>query len=516
MSDHPGEDLMEPVLTSDTTPASGPVIPDGGNQPSRGDQLRGFLVTHAWEVVSLVALVGVLYAPIVRYEFLNLDDLAYVVHNDLIKSWHPLNLWRVLTEPVARNFAPLTIATFLVEHTLWGLNSGGYHATNLLLHAFNAVLVFALMRQLTRNSWTAWIVAALFAVHPLQIEAVAWVSSRKTLLSSAFMLLSGLCYLRPHRSGRDEAWGLLWLALGLLSKASAVVVPPIVVAYDVLVARKSLSEAAGRQAVPVFLCVLLTYITMSAQFTVGGGLRGHLELNKLQMIGVDATLLFRYLAMLVVPRNLCVFYDPPYRGIAPQIAASLLAWGGLTWFLWARRERYPQLAFAMATWLWLLFPVMNFFPITTLMNDRYMYLPCLVVFGVVAESLRKLGEWLTGQWQSSPFTQGLSVAATAALSAAVIGGSLLASKSYLPVWRNPISLWSHARQQTPSLPIVHIQWADALYRSGDVQGALEALEVAAKHPQLDEGNQSNIDTMRQEWSAPLTVPLNTPVKPSGG
>jgi hypothetical protein len=227
-------------------------------------------------------------------------------------------------------------------------------------------------------------------------------------------------------------------------------------------------------------------------------------------------LMFRYLAMLVVPRNLCVFYDPPYRGITPQIAASLLAWGGLTLFLWVKREKHPRLAFALATWLWLLFPVMNFFPITTLMNDRYMYLPCLVVFGVVAESLRTLGEWLTGHEEASPFTQALPSAVTAVLSMAVVGGSLLASMSYLPVWRNPLTLWEHARQQTPSLPIVDIQWADALYRSGDVPGALEALEVAAKHPKLDEGNLSNIDTLRKKWSTELPVPPESPAKPTGG
>ena len=513
MSDDPHILDASTVGTVDASGTSLASTSSAGVWAARCRQLAEFLKSHAWAVASLVTLVGVLYAPIVHYEFLNLDDLDYVVDNDIIKSWHPLNLWRVLTEPVARNFAPLTIATFLVEHTLWKLDPGGYHATNLLLHALNTVLVFALMRQLTKHSWTAWIVAALFAVHPLQIEAVAWVSSRKTLLSSAFTLLSGMCYLRPQRTGRDEAWGLLWLALGLLSKASCVVVPPIVVAYDVLVGRKSFSEAAGRQAVPVFLCVLLTYITMSAQFTVGGGLRGHLELNKLQIMGVDATLMFRYLAMLVVPQNLCVFYDPPYRGIAPQIAASLLAWGGLTLFLWVKRERYPRLAFAWATWLWLLFPVMNFFPITTLMNDRYMYLPCLVVFGVAAESWRKLGEKLTGRWPETPFTQRLWVTATTVLSAAVIGGSLCASMSYLPVWRNPIRLWSHARQQTPSLPIVHIQWADALYRSGDVPGALAALEVAAKHPKLDEGNRSNIDMLRKAWSARLTVPPSDSKRP---
>ncbi len=501
MSVNPDLANASTVETVGASEAQFVMTPREGVWAARGIQRVGFLLRHAWAVLSLVSLVVALYAPIVQYEFLNLDDLAYVVDNDLIKSWHPLNLWRVMTASVARNFAPLNIGLYLIEHTLWGLNSGGYHAMNLVLHAINAVLVFALIRQLTQNRWTAWIVAALFAVHPLQVEVVAWISSQKTLLSSMFMLLCGLCYLRPQRTDRDEAWGLLWLALGLLSKASVVVVPPIVVAYDVLVARKSFSEASGRQVLPCFLCVLLTLITMSSQFTIGGGLRGHLELSKLEIIGVDATLMFRYLSLLAVPRNLCVFYDPPFRGIGPQIAAAVLAWGGLTALLWVKREKYPQLAFALATWLWLLFPVMNFFPITTLMNDRYMYLPCLVVFTVVAVACCRCGEWLIGDRESAAFKREISWATAFTLSMAIVGTYFLASMNYLPVWRNPLTLWKHARQQTPSLPIVHIQWADALYLSGDVSGALAALEVAAQHPQLDEGNVLVIEKLREEWSA---------------
>ena len=107
------------------------------------------------------------------------------------------------------------------------------------------------------------------------------------------MLLCGLSYLRPDRTGRAEGWGLLWLVLGLLSKASCVVVPPIVFAYDFLIRRRTFSEASGPQIIPSFLCVLLTFITMGAQVTIIGGVRGHLELSKLQIIGVDATLLFR-------------------------------------------------------------------------------------------------------------------------------------------------------------------------------------------------------------------------------
>lgn len=447
-------------------------------------------------VISLLIIVGVLYAPTLRYEFLNWDDPWYIINNDLIKSWHPVNLYKVMTEPVARNFAPLTIGMFLVEHTLWGLNSGGYHATNVLLHALNTVLVFALIRQLTKNSGTAWLVAALFAVHPIQIESVAWVSSRKTLLSSTFMLLCGLCSLKPDRTSRDEMWSLLWLVLGLASKASTVVVPPIVMAYDYFVRRETLEKSILKQLFPCILCAMLTFITMSAQVTIVGGLRSHLQLNKLQIIGVDATLMFRYLAMLAMPNHLCVLYDPPWRGIGPQIAVALAAWGGLAAFLWARRERYPQLAFAFATWLWLLFPVMNFFPITTLMNDRYMYLPCLVVFCLVVEGLRRVGERI-GQFLGGTRA---GVVLAMILCLAAIGAYTAESVKYLTVWRNPITLWSYARAHQPSLVVVQRQWADALYRSGDTPGGLAALQYTLDNCHPDEGEINLIHELQAEWS----------------
>lgn len=459
---------------------------------SRWELLRCFVIEQWWAVVSLLLVVCVLYAPTLKYEFLNLDDLAYVVDNDLIKSWHPLNLYRVATEPVARNFAPLTIVTFLVEHTVWGLQAGGYHATNYLLHAINSILVYTLIRQLTGSRSSGWVVAMLFAVHPIQVESVAWISSRKTLLSSTFMLACGLCYLRPNRTGRDEGWGLMWLILGLLSKASTVVVPPIVVAYDVLIQRHRFEKAATKQIFPCVLCAMLTFITMSSQVTQIGGTRDHLAMNKLQLIGVDATLMCRYLVKLAVPVDLCLYYDPPWRDIWPQIAAAVTIWGSMAGLLWWKRDHFPGLAFAMAAWLWLLFPVMNFFPITTLMNDRYLYLPCLAVFAVVVETVRWSCESL-GKRQAVVMFLGVSLVA--------ITASARLTALYLPVWRNPMTLWSYAREQTPSLVIVQRQWADALRLSGDVEGALLVLQEILDRHHPDEGEVTLIHQLQREWSS---------------
>ena len=198
--------------------------------------------TGWWVYASLVIAGLAAFWPSVWFDFVNWDDPAYVLHNDLITSWSPSNLWGVATETVTRNYAPLTILSLLIDHTLWGMNSGGYHATNVLLHIVNGLLVFVLVRQLTGKQFVAWVTAALFLVHPVQIETVAWISSRKGLLSASFMLAALIARLKPAPDARSDGWYAVWLAAALLSKALAVVVPAIVLAYDVWVRRQKLAE----------------------------------------------------------------------------------------------------------------------------------------------------------------------------------------------------------------------------------------------------------------------------------
>lgn len=455
---------------------------------------RDWLRDCGWPAAGLILAVWLLYAPSIGYQFLNWDDSWYILWNDLIKSWHPANLYQIMTEPVARNYAPATIGSFLVEHTLWQLWPGGYHVTNILLHAINAVLVLQLLRQLTKNDWWAWSVAALFAVHPLQVESVAWISSRKTLLSATFMLASFLCWLRTERSSRAEVWGCVWLLLGLLSKASSVVVPPIVIAYDVLVARKKLADSVSRQVLPLFFCVMLILITMQAQVTIVGGVRHHIGLNKFYLLGIDATLLWRYVGMLLWPRDLCVLYDPPIHGVALEIALAALGWGLVAWGAWKVRSQQPLLTLAAISWLLLLLPVLNLFPLTTLMNDRYLYLPCVPFFAALAGLLQ--AGWKVAISRVPRREQLTTLAATAAVTLAV-GISSWMTLNYLPVWKDPLALWSYAREHTPSLAVVQIQWAITLEDLGRAREAAAALHYALDHCRPDIPDRERIQAMLQ-------------------
>ena len=455
--------------------------------------MTAFVRPHAAAVVSIAALVILVYRQTVTFDFVNWDDPWYVLHNPLITSWHPSNLYRIATSVVTRNYAPLTIFSFLIDHSLWGLWPGGYHLTNVGLHLINAVLVYVLLLRLTGNRFIAWTTAALFAVHPVHVESVAWISSRKGLLSATFILSALICRLRPERTARQEGFWLLFLAMALLSKAIAVVVPAVALAYDLLILRRPVSRAVSEQIVPGFLAVMLLLVTMSAQTTQTGGVRGHLGMNKAQILAVDTVIVWRYVGMLAHPRDLCVLYDPPTAGIGGLIAAAVAGWLLVGTAVYRYRRRLPLVTFGVVAFFLFLLPVLNLFPLTTMMNDRYLYLPSIAFFAVVAFGLSvlwsgicRLGKSLGRMTEREP--RRMTSAATIAVGF-VVGELLLASvhlsAEQLPVWRNGLALWQHADRHVPELPVVQIQLANTLHSLGRKRQAVTVLNRALRETAPD-------------------------------
>jgi hypothetical protein len=444
----------------------------------------------------LTALVALVYWPTAGFEFLNWDDPWYVVDNPLVKSWAPSNLVAVATEPCSKNFAPLTIFTLLVEHTTFGLWAGGYHIVNGLLHALNAVLVLVLVRQVTKSSLAAWLSAILFAVHPIQIETVAWVSSLKSLLAATGMLASLISWLKPDRTGRDEACGLGWLVFALLAKASAVVVPAIVLAYDLLVNRKKFSDALTRQILPGLFCLMALFLNMHAQNLIWGGSREHFDWGRPKILAVDSVIVWRYLRMLAAPFDLSVMYDVDGSNPWPAAAVATAAWALVTWLVWRVRRTRPLVAWGYATWWLLLFPVLNIFPITTLMNDRYLYLPCVLAFAGVGALVETILNGISARQSQVPrwvLTAGSGVLVTAVMSYTAM------SMRYVQVWRNPTTLWAHALERSPELPVVQIQWALTLHDRGETEQACQVLEDVLSGPRADHGDRLRIARILKEW-----------------
>jgi len=162
-----------------------------------------------WVVAGLLALVTLgLYWPVTGYDFVNFDDDFYVTANAQVQgglTWEGIK-WACLN-PVADNWHPLTVWSHMLVCQLCGLNPWGHHLANVLLHALNGVLVFALLNMMTGAGWRSLLVAALFALHPLRVESVAWVSERKDVLSGFFGLLALIAYVRyaERRPGKAES-----------------------------------------------------------------------------------------------------------------------------------------------------------------------------------------------------------------------------------------------------------------------------------------------------------------------
>jgi protein O-mannosyl-transferase len=452
----------------------------------------------------LCVLVGIAYWPVQSFDFVNWDDTWYVLRNPYLGSWELANLKAIATDVINRNYAPLTIFTYLVEHTFFGLEPAGYHIFNVLLHAVNAVLVFTLISQVTKNRAAGWMTAAIFAVHPVQIESVAWVSSMKGLLCGTFILAHLICRLSPERTPRQDVWGFVFFLLALFSKALTVVVPAIVLLYDMLVCKRKFKEALIGQFATGMLSVWLLVTTMSAQGTTLGGIRSHLALSKLEILGVDSIILWRYVGMLLWPDGLSVLYNPPVSGIAGQVIFGTLAWSVFGSIVWKLRRVSPLLVLAAATWMILLLPVLNLTPLTTLMNDRYLYMPAIPFFAAVSCGLCFLWKELlvAGQVlrkQSSSQSEGRVRHAWLTIPIGAIFALLIATRQHLPVWANDRALWEHTMTRVPELPIVRIQYAMMLHQAGEDGSAISILEETLTRYKPDSIDRERITTKIAAW-----------------
>ncbi|MBL4882995.1 MAG: hypothetical protein JKY95_00485 [Planctomycetaceae bacterium] len=485
-------------------------------------------------IAMLFTIVIAVFGTSISFDFVNWDDPWYVLNNTLISSWSFSNLYGIATETVTRNYGPITIFSFLVDRSIWGYWPGGYHLTNILLHAVNAILVFVLLKQITQRHTIALFAACLFAIHPVQVESVVWISARKGLLSASFILLSLLYWLREERGSRDELWGTFWFVLALLSKAVGIIVPGIVLVYDLFVRKKTVADALSRQFVGILLAIWLVLTTAGSQQIIGGGIRHHFALNKLEMLSVDAVLLWKYIAQLLWPAQLSVMYDPPIYGITMVIVVSITAWGFSGYYIWNNRDRIPLITFAFACFFAPLVPVLNLFPITTIMNDRYLYLACIPFFAALIAVLQKglesglalvLARTANGK-QSIKQEQTIKNSELwahkillAGLSIAIIVGSIQTS-SYITVWRNDYALWEHAVKQTPELPVVQYQYALAQWRTGEHHDAIKTLEYAIALDRVDEYDLSRFDKKLQHFreqvnqKAIANSASATPIKPA--
>lgn len=381
--------------------------------------------------------------PTVRFDFLNWDDPAYVLDNPWIRSWSRENLVHIFTQPYFSNFLPLHLLSYSLDHSLWGLKPFGYHLQQVLLNALNAVLGFFVVRRLLGSFAIAFVTGLLFAVHPSHVEAVAWVSSRKELLSTTFLLLSLYFYL-DARGGRSLRWGafvasVVCFTLGLLSKVSIVVLPLFLLLMDFMIVKVSRrgwrfwADVLGSK-IPYALIGLWTVHMNSASQVTAQAAYVH---EPLQYLVVKGHAVWNYLAILAGLRAGNPIYDTPQpaHSFFPIVInlAGLVALPALFWFAYRRGHRVLALG---AGWVLVTLLPALLFPLVTYMAERYLYAPSLGFCWVLAAGMVALGR------RAGP--PPAAAAATAALTLIPFLGFAYRTTLYNPAWANSESLWTYA------------------------------------------------------------------------
>ncbi|MGO9403152.1 MAG: tetratricopeptide repeat protein [Terriglobales bacterium] len=427
----------------------------------------------------LVLATLLLYGRVVHHEFLEFDDSEYVTKNIHVRTGLNFGdaVW-AFTSFHTGNWHPLTWLSHMADCQLFGLNPGPPHLVNVVLHAANVLLLFWLLQRATGAVWHSVLVAALFAVHPLNVETVAWVAERKSLLCTLFSLLTIAAY---GGYVRRPGWKkylvvVAAFALALMSKPMAVSLPLVLLLLDYWPLERYEDIPSRRRWVrllveklPLFLMsAASSAITMVAQRS--GGAIAVESLLPLSVRVENAVVSYvAYVGKTVWPSKLAVFYPHPEHSLtwADVIAAAVLLAAITMAVLYFHRSRY--LAMGWFLFVVTLIPVIGIVQVgRQAMADRYAYIPCIGLFIIIAWGL------------SDVVTAGAIPRAVPAIAALfLIAAYAVATTRYLPYWQNGVDLFTHARKVAwrPD-SMLEEDLAEAMFAAGRLDEAFPHLQEA--------------------------------------
>lgn len=415
------------------------------------------------------------YAAVSSFQFVY-DDEGQIVHDLFVQQWRFVpayftsHVWQWVFPHVAGNYyRPLFLLWLLLNFKAFGLHAAGWHLAALGLHLVVTWQVYRLAMRLLQNQAAAVMAALLFGLHPVHIEAVAWVSGATEPLVAIFILAALLSYIayREDESRAGYAWTLLWFVLGLLTKETAVLVPPLLFAYDLIV-RNRRGTLAGRAR-----AALIAMAPMAAIFAVYLGARHHalgalsqraMDVSAKQNLLTIPSLLVFYARLLLWPAGLSAFYDTPYvtdvkAALLPAVVC--LAAGVVLFFvLWRSRSRVA--VFATVLLILPLLPVMklDIFLRGEIAHDRYLYLPSIGFVLLAGMLVRRLGEL---------GLQRVAYAGCALLAVLYFAGTMTQSL----YWADDLVLYARGTQIAPNNLIARTDLANELLKRGDRPGAMQ-------------------------------------------
>jgi tetratricopeptide (TPR) repeat protein len=448
------------------------------SEPSPGSGARAQELVLA----ALLALVLGLYWRTAQHGFVAYDDPLYVSENPLVARGLTLEGLRWAFAFQAGNWHPLTWLSHMLDAELFGLEPGAHHLVSAALHALNTALLFLLVRRLTGAGWSALFAAALFTLHPLRAESVAWASERKDVLSGTFWLLALLAYERYARQGGARRYALVGvcLALGLLAKSMLVTLPLVLLLLDVWPLARCGPETRAallREKLP-FLALALAAGSATLWIQQSEGAVGTLHSLSLAERTSNACLTYWiYLAKTLVPAGLACFVPHPVVVTPREELARVLFWPGLLAFValvavtalaFLQRRARPHL---LLGWTWYLVaaaPVIGFVQVgQQAYADRYTYLPMIGPALALAFELRALAA-------RRPRLRPMLAGGCALVLAALVP----LSARQIDTWHDSRTLFTHALAVTGHNYLAGTFLGEVERRKGELEAARAHLEQA--------------------------------------
>jgi protein O-mannosyl-transferase len=436
-------------------------------------------------ILLVIVTVATLF-PVLSCQFINIDDNVYVTANDHVRQGLSLrNAWWALTAMEAANWHPTTWLSHMLDVSLFGLDPRGHHATSLLIHLLNVVLLFLWLRAVTNDVWPSFFVAAIFAVHPLALDSVAFIAERKNVLSTLFLILTLWTYLWYTRRPGVVRYLLVAFTfmLGLMAKPMLVTLPFGLLLLDYWPLRRLGFNDQNQTASPttqpsaslqiffrrclekvplLLLTVISSVLTMKAQ-----ALDSEIKAVPLMSRLANAVLSYGvYLKQMIWPAGLAIFY--PYRDwsiFAWPVVLSLLVVCVITALVVWQIKARPYLAVGWFWYLGTLIPVVGLVHVGDLAHaDRYTYVPLLGIFIALA--------WGTAELANR--TPGLRTGLTATAVIAIIALAITSAKD-ISYWHDGIGVTEHAIAVTGPNVLMERTLGETFYSQGRINEALDHL-----------------------------------------
>jgi protein O-mannosyl-transferase len=438
-------------------------------------------VTDLLVCLGLVAVTWAVFGQTLAHDFVNFDDHVYVYENPLVvRGLSTEGIIDAFTHTHARNWHPLTTLSHMLDCQLYGLNAGGHHLTNVILHTISVLLLFLVLKQMTGGLWQSAFVAALFAIHPLHVESVAWIAERKDVLSAVFFMLTLAAYARYARAPSPARYLLVALlfAFGLMSKPMLVTLPFVLLLLDYWPLGRlgdQKSEVGSRlrrlitEKVPLFaLSVLSCIATLFAQRQGSSAID---QLPFLWRLNNTFVSYITYIWQMLWPARLAVFYPHPNNRLPlVEVTVAIAFLVGVSLLVICLRRTKPYLVTGWFWYLGMLIPVIGLVQVGEQAHaDRYTYLPHIGLYIMIA--------WTVGDLLSEPTPRAgrALVGVVAAIAIVSLGVRALGQASY---WKNSETLWNHTLAVTGENDVAHNNLGFLFLRSGELDKAISQFQSA--------------------------------------